>query len=147
MIGISTFAILLAKRRDLLVHAFDPTHARAIGLPVRVLHYGLLALLSLAIVGALKAVGIILSVALLIMPVRSRSCRETLRTHAGDLGRRRCLLGLPGRLPVLLHQQCARSDHRRDHDHDLHRHVRAAQPQRGADRLNGPTTGAPISLS
>lgn len=68
VIGISTFAILLAKRRDLLVHAFDPTHAKAIGLPVRVLHYGLLALLSLAIVGALKAVGIILSVALLIMP-------------------------------------------------------------------------------
>ena len=45
-----------------------PRHARAIGLPVRALHYGLLALVALAVVGALQAVGIILSVALLITP-------------------------------------------------------------------------------
>jgi manganese/iron transport system permease protein len=55
-------------RRDLLLHAFDPQHARAIGLPVRLLHYGLLAVLSLTVVGALKAVGIILAIALLISP-------------------------------------------------------------------------------
>ena len=55
-------------RRDLLLHAFDPQHARAIGLPVRLLHYGLLAILSLTIVGALKAVGIILAIAMLIAP-------------------------------------------------------------------------------
>ena len=55
-------------RRDLLLHAFDPQHAMAIGLPVRFLHYGLLAVLSLTIVGALKAVGIILAIALLIAP-------------------------------------------------------------------------------
>jgi manganese/iron transport system permease protein len=55
-------------RRDLLVHAFDPTHAQAIGLPVRSLHYGLLVGLSLCIVAALKAVGIILAIALLIAP-------------------------------------------------------------------------------
>ena len=56
------------KWRDLLLHAFDPKHARAIGLPVRLLHYGLLAALSLTIVGALKAVGIILAIAMLIAP-------------------------------------------------------------------------------
>lgn len=55
-------------RRDLLLHAFDPQHAQAIGLPVRLLHYGLLAILSLTIVGALKAVGIILAIAMLIGP-------------------------------------------------------------------------------
>ncbi|MGI6854663.1 metal ABC transporter permease [Mesorhizobium sp. 1B3] len=55
-------------RRDLLLHAFDPQHAQAIGLPVRLLHYGLLAVLSLSIVGALKAVGIILAIAMLIAP-------------------------------------------------------------------------------
>ena len=55
-------------RRDLLLHAFDPQQARAIGLPVRLLHYGLLAILSLTIVGALKAVGIILAIAMLIAP-------------------------------------------------------------------------------
>ena len=55
-------------RRELLLHAFDPQHAQAIGLPVRLLHYGLLAILSLAIVGALKAVGIIIAIAMLIAP-------------------------------------------------------------------------------
>ena len=56
------------KRRDLLLFSFDPQHAGAIGLPVRILHYGLLALISLTVVGALSAVGIILSIALLIAP-------------------------------------------------------------------------------
>jgi manganese/iron transport system permease protein len=60
--------IVLAKRRDLLVYCFDPHHARAIGLPVRLLHYGLLVLLSLTIVASLKAVGIILVVAMLVAP-------------------------------------------------------------------------------
>ncbi len=55
-------------KRDLLAIAFDAAHARAIGLPVRFYHYGLLAVLSLSIVGALKAAGIILAVAMLIAP-------------------------------------------------------------------------------
>ena len=38
--------VILVKWRDLLLHAFDPAQARAIGLPVRLLHYGLLAILS-----------------------------------------------------------------------------------------------------
>lgn len=60
--------VVLAKRRDLLAFCFDPQHARAIGLPVRLLHYGLLVLLSLTIVASLKAVGVILVVAMLIAP-------------------------------------------------------------------------------
>jgi manganese/iron transport system permease protein len=63
-----TLIAVLAKRRDLLLYCFDPQHARAIGLPVRALHYGLLSLLSLTIVASLKAVGIILVVAMLIAP-------------------------------------------------------------------------------
>lgn len=63
-----TLLVVLIKRRDLLLYCFDPNHARAIGLPVRVLHYGLLMLLSLTIVSALKAVGIILVIAMLIAP-------------------------------------------------------------------------------
>jgi manganese/iron transport system permease protein len=59
---------LIVLRKDLLVHAFDPQHAQAIGLSVRLLHYGQLAVLSLVVVGALKAVGIILSVAMLVAP-------------------------------------------------------------------------------
>jgi manganese/iron transport system permease protein len=60
--------IIVVKWRDLLLHAFDPAQARAIGLPVRFLHYGLLSILSLAIVGALKAVGIIMAISMLIAP-------------------------------------------------------------------------------
>jgi manganese/iron transport system permease protein len=63
-----TLLAVLLKRRDLLLYCFDPNHARAIGLPVRMLHYGLLILLSLTIVAALKAVGIILLVAMLVAP-------------------------------------------------------------------------------
>ena len=67
-IAVLTLGVVAVKWRDLLLHAFDPAHAQAIGLRVRLLHYGLLALLSLAIVGALKAVGIILAISLLIAP-------------------------------------------------------------------------------
>jgi manganese/iron transport system permease protein len=63
-----TLAVVLAKRRDLLLYCFDPRHARAVGLRVEWLHYGLLALLSLTIVASLKAVGVILVVAMLVAP-------------------------------------------------------------------------------
>jgi manganese/iron transport system permease protein len=63
-----TLAVVLLRRRDLLLYCFDPNHARAVGLPVRTLHYGLLVLLSLTIVGSLKAVGIILVIAMLVAP-------------------------------------------------------------------------------
>lgn len=67
-IGTLVTSLVLFNRKDLLLYTFDPQHAKAIGLPVRLLHYGLLAVLSLAIVGALKAVGIIMAIALLIAP-------------------------------------------------------------------------------
>jgi manganese/iron transport system permease protein len=63
-----TLAVVLTRRRDLLLYCFDPNHARAIGLPVSLLHYGLLILLSLTIVASLKAVGIILVIAMLVAP-------------------------------------------------------------------------------
>lgn len=56
------------KWKDFLLHAFDPAQARVVGLPVNRLHYGLLALIALTIVGALQAVGIILVIAMLIAP-------------------------------------------------------------------------------
>jgi manganese/iron transport system permease protein len=68
LIAVPTIVIMLALRRDFLLVAFDPAHARAIGLPVGWLNFGLLMLLALTIVAALKAVGIILVVAMLIAP-------------------------------------------------------------------------------
>lgn len=61
-------SVVIVKRRDLLLYCFDPLHCRAIGLPLKVLHYGLLVLLALTIVTAMKAVGIILVVAMLVAP-------------------------------------------------------------------------------
>lgn len=68
LIGLVVSGVIAVKWRDFLLHAFDPQQARAIGLPVRLLHYGLLSILSLSIVGALKAVGIILAIAMLVSP-------------------------------------------------------------------------------
>ena len=67
-IAVAATAFLLILRKDLMVHAFDPHHARAIGLKVGLLHYGLLVVLSLVVVGALTSVGIILAIALLVAP-------------------------------------------------------------------------------
>ena len=68
LIALAVSAFIGLKWRDLLLHAFDPVQARTVGLPVGLLHYGLLAVMSLTIVGALKAIGIVLTVALLIAP-------------------------------------------------------------------------------
>jgi manganese/iron transport system permease protein len=68
LIAAAVTAVILAKRRDFMLHAFDPIQAQAVGLPVRGLHYGLLAMISLTIVATLSAVGIILSIGLLIAP-------------------------------------------------------------------------------
>ena len=68
VIAAVTAGMIGLKWRDFLLHAFDPAQARAVGLRVNLLHYGLLCLISLTIVGALKAVGIILAIAMLIAP-------------------------------------------------------------------------------
>jgi len=61
-------AVLILKRRDLTLFAFDPTHARAIGLSPRMLGALLLGLLAVVSVVALQVVGVVLVVALLIIP-------------------------------------------------------------------------------
>lgn len=68
LIAVPVSVAMLAKWKDLMLHAFDPAQARASGLPVGVLHYGLLTILSLTIVATLQATGLILAVGLLIAP-------------------------------------------------------------------------------
>ncbi len=68
IIAVLVGGVVAAKWRDLMLFIFDPQQAGAIGLNTRLLHYGLLALISLTIVGALQAVGIVLVIALLIAP-------------------------------------------------------------------------------
>jgi manganese transport system permease protein len=62
------FAVLVLKRRDLTLYAFDPMHAHAIGLSPRFLGALLLGTLALTSVVALQVVGVILVVAMLIIP-------------------------------------------------------------------------------
>ena len=67
-IALAVSALLLVKWKDLLLHAFDPAQAQALGLPVLWLHYGLLTALSATIVATLSAVGLILAIGLLVAP-------------------------------------------------------------------------------
>ena len=60
--------VFAVKWRDFLLFCFDPIQAQVSGLRTRWLHYGLLCMVSLTIVATLKAVGIILSISLLIAP-------------------------------------------------------------------------------
>ncbi|AWX13447.1 iron ABC transporter permease [Mergibacter septicus] len=60
--------IVYLKSKDLLLYCFDANHAKVIGLNTTLLHYGLLSLLALAIVGAMQIVGILLVIAMLIAP-------------------------------------------------------------------------------
>jgi manganese transport system permease protein len=61
-------AVVWYKHRDLTMYAFDPVHAHAIGVNPRLLETLLLGLLSVTVVVALQAVGIILVVAMVIIP-------------------------------------------------------------------------------
>ncbi len=54
--------------KALFAYTFDETHARALGLNTGVIHYALILLLTLTIVASLETVGIILVVAMLIIP-------------------------------------------------------------------------------
>lgn len=60
--------ITLVFHRLFMYFAFDPTHLQAIGIPIHVVHYGLLVLLAITITGSIQTVGIILVIAMLITP-------------------------------------------------------------------------------
>lgn len=68
LIALAVTSALLAGRRWLLAQSFDPVQARALGLPVGLIHYGLLTALSATIVTTLTSTGLILAVGLLITP-------------------------------------------------------------------------------
>ncbi|WP_114389743.1 metal ABC transporter permease [Notoacmeibacter marinus] len=68
VIGLLTTIFLLFMRRDLELITFDEQHARAIGIPTGPLNTALLAAISILVVAALQAVGIILAIAFLITP-------------------------------------------------------------------------------
>ncbi|MDQ0350231.1 iron/zinc/copper transport system permease protein [Alkalibacillus filiformis] len=67
-ITIGVLILIFVFYKQLLLSTFDPTMAKAIGLPTRLIHYMLMFILSLVTVASLNTVGIILVVAMLITP-------------------------------------------------------------------------------
>jgi manganese/zinc/iron transport system permease protein len=61
-------AAMVVFKKELLVTSFDPGLAKSIGMRTSVWHYGLMTALALVIVSAFQAVGVILAVAMLIIP-------------------------------------------------------------------------------
>jgi ABC-type Mn2+/Zn2+ transport system permease subunit len=67
-VGVIVLAAVYLFYKELLVTTFDPTMSAAYGLPNKLIHYLLMALLTMATVASLKTVGIVLVVAMLITP-------------------------------------------------------------------------------
>ncbi|SDO34459.1 metal ABC transporter permease [Halobacillus aidingensis] len=67
-IGIVILAAVYLFYKELLVTSFDETMGAAYGLPVRLIHYFLMTLLTMGTVASLQTVGIVLVVAMLITP-------------------------------------------------------------------------------
>jgi manganese transport system permease protein len=67
-IGIFVLTSIYLFYKELLVTSFDETMAQAYGLPIKVIHYFLMTLLTMVTVASLQTVGIVLVVAMLITP-------------------------------------------------------------------------------
>lgn len=61
-------AVVVLLYKELLFYTFDPQGAEAVGLPVNLLNFGLMALIALTVVASLRAVGVVLVLSLLITP-------------------------------------------------------------------------------
>mgnify|MGYP003564740802 FL=1 len=68
VITVIVIAAIVLLYKELLFYTFDPEGAQAAGLPVNLLDFGLIILMSLTIVASLTTVGLALVVALLITP-------------------------------------------------------------------------------
>ena len=91
-----TLVSVIVKRKDILLYLFDQNHAKAIGLNVAFIHYLFLALTALTIVASLQAVGILLTVAMLIVP----GCIAYLLTDS--LNRMLCISALSAAASALI---------------------------------------------
>lgn len=67
-VGLVSLLVVVLYYKELMLYVFDPVQARSLGLNTSVIHYGLILLLTVAIVASLETVGIILVVAMLITP-------------------------------------------------------------------------------
>ena len=67
-VGFLSAVSLVSLQRGLLLALFEPTVAQSLGVPVARLNYLLITLIVLAMIASLQAVGVVLSVGLLVLP-------------------------------------------------------------------------------
>ncbi|NJK66293.1 MAG: metal ABC transporter permease [Microcoleus sp. CSU_2_2] len=69
-LGITIFVLIMVAifYKELLFYTFNPLGAQAIGLPVSLIHFGLISAITLTIIASMQAVGVVLVVSLLIGP-------------------------------------------------------------------------------
>jgi ABC-type Mn2+/Zn2+ transport system permease subunit len=67
-VGILVAFCLVSQQRPLLLALFEPSVAQSLGVPVARLNYLLITLMILAMVASLQAVGVVLSIGLLVLP-------------------------------------------------------------------------------
>jgi len=68
VITVIVLTVIVLLYKELLFYTFDPEGAQAAGLPINLLDFGLIILMSLTIVASLTTVGLALVVAMLITP-------------------------------------------------------------------------------
>ncbi len=68
IISIITCLLVIIFYKELKISIFDEDYAKAIGLPSSLLHYGIMALLSMTCVAAFESVGAILVIAFIAIP-------------------------------------------------------------------------------
>ncbi|HYU18672.1 MAG TPA: metal ABC transporter permease [Chloroflexota bacterium] len=73
MAGVVVIGLIVLLYKELFFVAFDPVMAEASGLPVAALQYLLLAMLGVTVVVSMKAIGIVLVVAMLVTPAATAS--------------------------------------------------------------------------
>ena len=87
-IGAVAVLSITALQRPLLIFLFDPRSAATMGIPTRVLNYGIFSLIILVLVSSLQAVGAFLTLGLLVAPAATMyllTDRATLLFWGGGL--------------------------------------------------------------
>ena len=69
LIAAVSLIVLFLFYKELKLFSVDPNYAKTIGMPVKLMHYGILLLLSFTVVVGIQAVGTVLTNALLVIPV------------------------------------------------------------------------------
>ncbi len=69
LIAVISLIALFLFYKELKLFSVDPNYARTIGIPVKLMHYGVLLFLSFTVVVGIQAVGTVLTNALLVIPV------------------------------------------------------------------------------